>query len=190
MANPTLLRNKYPVSNYGAKIRFTEDNCDTIVLVSDIEAAVASFGLTPEMKVVNGDLIECPDCDGTGIVSWEYCDLKGKFHYMDDDCPCCDGTGECEKELKVPTGRMVAPENTAVIIDGVKFSCACMLKVVEGMKLMGATSLRHTAANKGLGNMFRIQDGLSLYVMPVIGSEDVLRFADVKTTINIKPTEQ
>ena len=35
----------------------------------------------------------CPECGGTGTVSYEYYDRHSERHLMDGDCPECEGTG-------------------------------------------------------------------------------------------------
>jgi len=179
MVDPKLLRRKYTAADYGAKLTIPEPNCDTIVRLDDIEAVFNQFELVQEMAWEEGEECECYACDGEGTVQWEFTDPNGHTHYMDDDCPVCDGTGEARERHKVPTGRMLPPDNAMFVIDGACFLASHMMKAVEGLRLLGCKELRHIATAKASPNLFAVQDGIRLLVMPCIGNGDM---KDVKTT--------
>ena len=40
----------------------------------------------------------CPECNGEGVVTWEYRDKSGEYHKQQDTCPVCDGAGELVDE--------------------------------------------------------------------------------------------
>ena len=179
MVDPKLLRCKYTAAEYGAKLTIPEPNSDTIVRLDDIEAVFNKFGLVPEMKWEEGEECECYACDGEGTVQWEFTDPNGHTHYMEDDCPVCDGTGWAVERHKVPTGSMLPPNNAKFVIDGVCFFAYYMMKAVEGLRLLGCKELRHIATFKSSSNLFAVQDGIRLLIMPC---DDNGELKEVKTT--------
>lgn len=166
MVDPKLLRCKYQSSAFGAWLSIPAPNSDTIVTLDDIEAVFNQFELTPEMTDEEGEDCECPACEGSGTVSWKFVAPNGRIYYMDDDCPVCNGTGENEDCNKVPTGRMLPPKNATFVIDGVRFEVACIMKAVEGLRLLGCKELHHIFTSKDSPNLFAVQDGIRLLVMP------------------------
>lgn len=179
MVDPKLLRRKYTAAEFGAKLTIPEPNSDTIVRLDDIEAVFRQFELVQEMAWEEGEQCECYACDGEGTVQWEFTDPNGHTHYMKDDCPVCDGTGEAVERHKVPTGRMLPPDNAKFVIDGVCFLACYMMKAVEGLRLLGCKELRHIATFKSSLNLFAVQDGIRLLIMPCDGNGEL---KEVKTT--------
>jgi hypothetical protein len=181
MVDPKLLRRKYTASEYGAKLTIPEQNCDTIIRLDDIDSVFRQFDLVQEMVWEEGEECECYACEGEGMVQWEFTDPNGETHYMDDDCPVCYGTGKARESHKVPTGRMLPPDNAMFVIDGACFLARNMMKAVEGLRLLGCKELRHISTSKDFQNLFAVQDGIRLLVMPCIGDGDM---KEVKTTKN------
>lgn len=179
MVDPKLLRRKYAASDFGAKLTIPRQNSNTIVKLDDIEEVFNQFEPVPEMIEEDGDECECPACEGEGTVQWEFTDPDGKTYYMDEDCPVCYGTGETVEHHKVPTGRMLPPMDAMFVIDGVRFSAYYMMKAVNGLRLLGYEELRHIATSKDRANLFAVQEGIRLLVMPCIG-DGIMK--DVKTT--------
>ena len=179
MVDPKLLRRKYAASDFGAKLTIPLQNSNTIVKLDDIEEVFNKFELVPEMVDEEGDECECPACEGEGTVQWEFTAPDGKTYYMDDDCPVCDGTGETVEHRKVPTGRMLPPSDAMFVVDGVLFKADCMTKAVNGLRLLGCKELRHIATSKDAVNLFAVQEGIRLVVMPCIGDGTM---KEVKTT--------
>lgn len=180
MVDQKLLRRKYAANGFSAKLTFPRQNSNTIVKLDDIEEVFKQFDLVPEMIDEEGDECECPACEGEGTVQWEFTDPDGKTYYMDEDCPVCDGTGEAVEHHMVPTGRMLPPSDAMFVIDGVRFPARYMMKAVDGLRLLGCKELRHTVALTDHANMFAVQEGIRLLVMPCI---DEGNMKEVKTTV-------
>ena len=180
MVDPKLLRCKYTTNDFGTKLTIPRQNSNTIVKLDDIEEVFNQFELIPEMVDEEGDECECPACEGEGTVQWEFTDPDGETYYMDEDCPVCDGTGEAVEHHKVPTGRMLPPYDAMFVIDGVRFPACYMMKAVDGLRLLGCKELRHTVALTDQANLFAVQDGIRMLVMPCIGEGNM---KEVKTTV-------
>lgn len=166
MVDPKLLRRKYESNDFGSWLPIPAPNSDTIVTLDDIEAVFNQFELVPEMVYGDGEDCECPACKGYGMVSWEFTAPDGQIYHLDDDCPVCNGTGENEDCNKVPTGRMLPPKNATFVIDGVRFLVSCIMKAVEGLRLLGCKELHHIFTSEDSPNLFAVQDGIRLLVMP------------------------
>ena len=137
-----------------------------VVPFANIEAAYNRFVLTPEMKPVDGEDDECPECCGTGTVEFEYtCDTDGRTHYHEDDCPICEGTGKREVEY-VPTGRWLLPEKGLFRLGDVTFKAELLWKAVEALRLMGFEQMTWQTANADGVNLFDVAEGIQFVIMP------------------------
>lgn len=180
MADRKLLRRKYNKSERYTNLPIPEPNSDTIVDVKDIEAAFKRFDLKPEMVEEEGEECECTACDGLGEVQWTFTDDDGETYYISGECPVCDGTGRAKKRRLVPTGRMLPPKGAVLVIDGVNFGAIHFMKAVEGLRLLGCNQLHHIYTDVFGNNLFEVQDGIHLLVVPAYG--DDCPMAKVKTT--------
>lgn len=178
MVDPQLLRCKYTASDFCANLTIPAANSNTIVKLDDIEEVFNQFERVLEM-VKEDDECECPACKGEGTVQWEFTTPGGKTYYMDDNCPVCDGTGKVAECREVPTGRMILPQDAMFVIDGVRFPADYMMKAVNGLRLLGCKELRHTATLINHANLFAVQDGIRMLVMPCTAYGTM---KDVKTT--------
>jgi hypothetical protein len=169
MVAKSLLRCKYKPNTMGHSLQIPENNSDTVVKVSDIEKTFKKFELKEEMKIEEGEEIDCPVCNGYRWVQWEFTDDDGNTYYKEDDCPFCDGTGYAPEQKKVPTGRMLPPDDAMFVIDDVKFKVDVVMKIAEGLRLLGCKEILHTVTSANSANMFDIQDGIRLMIMPCLG---------------------
>lgn len=146
--------------------RFRNDSLNKTVRFEDIEAAYNRFALIPEMVAADGKDDECPECDGSGTVEYEYtCDTTGRTYYHEDDCPVCEGSGKRDVEM-VPTGRMLLPPKTFFCMEGVVFKAELLWKAVEGLRLMGFESFVWQTAASNTANVFDVAEGITFVIMP------------------------
>ena len=92
IVDPKLLRGKY--KKFSQRLPdFDFNRCDTNITVpfAAIEDAYNKFELIPEKVTRDGQSSECPECDGSGQVEYEYTDSNGDTHYKECDCPICMG---------------------------------------------------------------------------------------------------
>ena len=115
---------------------------DRTVLFSDIEEAFNRFVLVPEKVSKDGGSIECPECDGTGRVEYEYEDLSGNTHWHEEFCPICFGTGERPDSQLIETGRMILPEGCTFGLGDVIIKADDMWRMVSALRLMGFERMR------------------------------------------------
>ena len=179
--DPKLVRCKYPEYTMGIPVLMAE-NCNTIVKLDDIEAAYNSLGKEPEYRYEEGEIIRCPECDGSGHVDFEYyCEVNGRTYQEEEDCPYCDGSGEAPELKKVPTGRMLVPDHSFLRIDGTLFLPRTIIGALDGLRILGVTQLNHRINNDSGANLFHVSDGIELYIMCCLGNDKPV-YKDVKTT--------
>ena len=170
MVDTSLLRCKYKSQEVTVP-NVESENCNRIVRFADIDAAYNRFKLVPEMVAKDGGTDECPECDGTGTVEYEYTDNEGNTHYHEEDCPICEGDGKRDVEM-VPTGRMLLPEKSLFRIDGVTFEARELWKAVEGLRLMGFEQMTWQTAKENRANRFDVCEGVTFLIMPFHYCED------------------
>ena len=180
MVDPKLVRGKYDEIDCINPDIIRMKNNNTIVTIADIEAAYNCFKLEPEMVIGEGEEVECSACEGDGEVQWEFTDPDGNTHYMDHECPVCGGTGKVPEQKKIPTGRMLAPEDALLEIDGVKFSAYYLMTAIEAVRMLGCKQLRHTVAYENSANIFEVQDGIRLLIMPSVGEGQIEKVITTK----------
>lgn len=139
---------------------------------SAIDEAYNQIVLEAEMEAADGKEKECPECNGTGTVDWEYTDWEGEIHYHEFDCPICDGSGEREDYVPVPTGRMLIPHGTAFVMHHTYFDASRVWQAVTGLRLMGFESMTWVGESPQGMNWFEVCDGLTLVIMPILPSHE------------------
>lgn len=81
--------------------------------LSSIKVSVEELAKELAKCRVEADKIEikCKECNGDGIVQWEYDDKIGTTHYENYDCPACEGKGHNEKESPFPRISLLQQED-------------------------------------------------------------------------------
>lgn len=167
LINPKLLRCKYPhfwqrlpILDYG------RNDIGQTIRLADIEAAFNLFPLIPEKVGKDGKSCDCPECHGTGSVEYMYEDSNWHEHYISDVCPICHGTGMRDDFELVETGRMLLPESCTFGLEDQIFDARLMMRVVEGLRLMGYDSMTWKS-KQSHANIFSVCDGITVAVMTV-----------------------
>lgn len=142
------------------------EECDITIPISAIEEAMKELPMIAETRIEKGDEIECPECEGTGEVTWTYEDEDGNEYYMDADCPVCDGTGRTDEKKEVPTGRMIPEKNTNIVIAGVWYDAKYIKNVIDGLRLLGFSSMRQVHRAEEGGNVFEVTAGVEVWISP------------------------
>lgn len=166
-----LLRCKY--QTYNLKIPSQSyEHINRLVSFSAVDEAYNQIALEAEMEAADGKEKECPECNGTGTVDWEYTDWEGEIHYHEFDCPICDGSGEREDYVPVPTGRMLIPYGTAFVMHHTYFDANRVWKAVTALRQMGFESMTWVGESPQGMNWFEVCDGLTLVIMPILPSHE------------------
>lgn len=159
------------------------EECDTIIPISAIEEAMKELPMIAETRIEKGDEIKCPECDGTGEVTWTYEDEDGNEYEMDADCPVCDGTGRTDEEKEVPTGRMIPEKNTSVDIAGIRYEAKYIKSVIDGLRLLGFDSIRQVHRTQEGANVFEVTAGVEVQIAPLFKNADLSKDKTVKVCL-------
>lgn len=163
---------------------YEANDINKVIDFADIEKAYNSFELVPEVVSKDGEPIECPECEGSGHVDYEYEDQKGNMHYCEEYCPVCNGTGKRDDYEEVETGRMLLPKNSTFGLDGIIFSAKLLWRVVSALRLMGFQRMTWNSKQEGV-NFFSPQSGITVVVCAYLKKEENHR--DIVINQNIKP---
>lgn len=172
LIDPKLIRCKYPhIEQRLPNLDYLRNDIGQTIRFADIEAAFNLFPLIPEKVTKDGKPCECPECDGTGRVEYMYEDTAWHEHYIDGECPICHGTGMRDDFELVETGRMLLPESCTFGLEDQIFDARLMMRVVEGLRLMGYDSMTWKS-KQGFANTFSACDGITVAVMTVLDEEE------------------
>lgn len=128
------------------------DNCDILITRMELEKALACV---PQQKETI--IVDCPECDGSGVVFWEYIDKKRESHEIEAVCPICDGNGREEKE----TGKIIPSPSAPIAIGDSKLRAGDVQVLLEAMKIIGVTQV-HIASQTDNRIVFRIDKNISI----------------------------
>lgn len=101
--------------------------------------------------------VDCPECDGSGMVFGEYIDKEGEIHEIEAECPICDGSGSEEKE----TGKIIPSPSAAIAIGDFKLRASNIQILLEAMKIIGVTEVRITSQTDNR-IVLRIDENISI----------------------------
>lgn len=165
LVDPKLLRCKYKhieqrLPNYD----FERRDFAKVIEFANFDKAYNQFALIPEKVTKDGKPKECPECDGSGEVEYEYTDSNGDIHYKDCDCPLCDGTGERDDYEEVETGRMILPKNRTFGLGDQIIDAYYLTRIVTALRLMGFERMTWKSQQFG-ANIFDVCDGMVVLIM-------------------------
>lgn len=131
-----------------------------IIKVSELVHAIQQLPLIPEM---DGNEVECPDCDGEGTVECECC---GHEH----DCDRCDGEGVIEKEK--PTGQMIPDMSKCARIENAAYMGARIEEILKAVKYANVEEIAIIrSGGQYESTTFQIAN-IEMLVMPTSNSQD------------------
>ena len=159
------------------------EECDITIPISAIEEAMKELPMIAETRIEKGDEIECPECDGTGEVTWTYEDEEGNEYELDADCPVCEGTGRTDEEKEVPTGRMIPEKNTSIVIAGIMFEAKFIKNVIDGLRLLGFDSIRQVHRTQDGANVFEVTAGVEVWIAPMFENADWSEYKTVEVRL-------
>jgi len=141
-------------------------NCNLRVTLGDIDDCLSKVPRIAEV-IMEGEYVECSECNGTGEVEWEYRSMDGKHYNKDLDCPVCDGSGYSSKPQEVKTGAFVMDGDSIVLVRKVKIMASVLAKIRETMALLGLQEARFTTLDKKEVCEIRYTDGIRGIFCPI-----------------------
>ena len=148
------------------------ENGNIRLTLAQLEEALSKCPQEEEEEEV-APAIPCRHCDGKGMVEWEFEDKDLHTHYQTDECPLCKGSGNEREAIVRKTGRSFPEYNIPILIDGVILNAYYIGAIVETMKQLGISEIRHTGIYKdAIPNVFRIAEGITVILMPMMSYGD------------------
>lgn len=160
------------------KLPTVEHPCSKSCTLAAIKQALEACPLVDEVETEEYEE-KCEECDGTGMVEWEYTDGKMKTHYQDFDCPKCDGDGVIMHEKETKTGKKVSDEDAIIQIGAALFRYRILRIVADALKMLGADTVNITA-NEPYGMTEFEYDGIKIGLMCITADLSEKISAEVK----------
>lgn len=187
MVNPDCVSGKYETVDFGRKLPVREYNCDKSLLVSDLQDALTRCPQEPEMKIKSIEVVECPECDGTGEVLTEYtADYDGRDYDVSCTCPICEGEGTIKKEELEPTGNMIPKEGSLIKLDKSYFKWCYIDTIIETCKMLKIEKIKLVRTDCSWINIFELSSDIHICLMPMLDNGRDKRF---KSAIEVKFTK-
>lgn len=152
-------------------IDWPADNCNFIVSLQDIETALSNIPQIEEEEKIGKD-IDCEECDGEGVVEWEYQVKAGKYHYAEHDCPNCGGSGYESRARYKKTGRMIPDGECPIRIRRIVIKAEYLEVLSKAMRLIGVDEVRCVHQSPAKPCIFRIDDNIEIAIAPCLDASD------------------
>lgn len=156
-----------PESEHKIEIPTAKDEDEWLfVSYGDLQHAVDMCGTEEVMKETEA---VCPECDGSGEVTWEYkADTNHETYEKEYECPVCEGDGKIWKEM--PCGQFEPSRHNGVKIGEAIFQAWQMARVLRTMRMLDAQTLLIVSEPKKYNaTMFQIKEvpGVKILQMPM-----------------------
>lgn len=173
MVNPDCVLGKYETIDFGRNLPVREYNCDKSLLVSDLQDALRRCPQEPEIKIKSVEVVECPECDGTGEVLAEYtADYDGRDYDVSCTCPICEGEGTIEKEELEPTGNMIPKEGSLIKLYKSYFKWYYIDTIIETCKILKIEKIKLVRTDYSRLNIIELSRDIHIGMMPAPGYKD------------------
>lgn len=130
------------------------------------------------IKSVESDKDEshlCPDCQGTGVVKFEYTSVEDYHTYtIESGCPVCEGDGSNKNyEYMSTISGWFDKKNNAISIKDCWFNPLYLEKVLFMMYDCNVTTCTFVCGEPTKGCQFHITDGVDVLIMPVFPNDTI-----------------
>lgn len=170
------------VENYADKISAVypmQHNISFNISIADLKDKIAKYvPLIDEVKKVE-KANKCKDCQGTGVVNFEFEDSKFNTYTIESECPVCEGEGKILDEIEEKTGSKIYLPKGYIQLGVCLFDINTVHKIIKISELMSVDSIQlvnQTEYNKA--NLFLISD-VEFIAMPCMESPDYTLFFEI-----------
>lgn len=185
MVNPDCVSGKYEIRDFGRSMHLRVTNCDEFLSVSDLQDALRRCPQEPEMKIKSVKVVQCPECDGTGVVTAEYeADYDDHVYEIEVDCPICDGEGTIEEEVKEPTGNSFPSEDSIIKLGKGYFRCRRIDKIIKACEMLKIDIIKLVRTDCSFPSTFELDKDIHICVMPL--NSGALSEQEKKSAIEVK----
>lgn len=152
---------KIPFSLLGEKsdVNFNDKAPNALSVIpepnrSDFFDALDLFGSIYEAKkefakIYKVEEIECPDCKGTGMATFQLVGSDHETYFIDSECPVCEEMGCYEQVTHIPTGKIMKEEVYAVVeIEGVYFNANLIARIDSVAEILNERKVKRIYCDK------------------------------------------
>lgn len=145
-------------------------------LIISIEVIKKAIDRVPTLATVKNENeeIECPECNGSGMVTWEYSDNNNHYHTMDYDCPICNGLGIIDSNKCIVDENKVKDEFSLIGFGPINISVEDAIKLYNAMAIIGIDTcemIGYTNSNA----TFRLNEDIFVVITRSLINEKVFR---------------
>lgn len=115
--------------------------------------------------IEDGEDVKCDECEGEGVVDWEYQEWEKEF-----DCPKCDGNGLLEESKLIPSGNKTFEKDDRVLVFGAYLSPELFCKLIEVKELLGGEIKLVFTGSNSQHVTFEVANCI-VFIMPISESE-------------------
>ena len=113
---------------------YADSGYSHIITIEEIKKAIDRV-LT--LATVKDEETECPECNGSGMVTWEYYDNYNHFHTMDYNCPICNGLGIIDSNKCIIEENKVKDKFSLIGFGPINISVEDVIKLYKAMAIIG-----------------------------------------------------
>lgn len=138
--NKKMLNKEYPSKNNPIISFPSIPSLSICYEINEISKLLKS--ITKERVIVTEKEEElCEECNGTGRVTYEYVDLKGKPYELEENCPICEGDGFIYKEKEIETDEFDYPKHCPVKVYGGFLNAYYVEVLQKAMSILGINTI-------------------------------------------------
>lgn len=152
---------QYPVSPCKMPFQWEQEPKEYITLDA-FNDALNDAPLEDEVEEC-GENIKCHECQGTGMVYWEYEHWEKLF-----DCPVCDGEGYIERTRWVPTGRKIVSSMAYIQVKDKYFRADYIDQIRATMQTIGINQVGVIVLDNNSPAFFRLNNEVEIVLMPCL----------------------
>lgn len=110
------------------------------VTIGQIKEAIERIPLIEEVEKEEIET-ECPECNGSGEVTWTYTADNGEEFERRFECPVCDGNGEITEHREIKTGKTGPQLDYIIKIKDIYINAKAFIKIYEALKRCDANQV-------------------------------------------------
>ena len=152
---------------------YADSGYSLIISIEVIKKAIDRVPMLATVKNENEE-IECPECNGSGNVTWEYYDNNNHCHTMEYVCPICDGLGIIDSNRCTVDDKKVKDRFSLIGFGPIIISVEDAMKLYNAMAIIGIDTcemIGYTSSNA----TFRLNEDIFVVITKSFRNEKVFR---------------
>lgn len=136
------------------------ENMNLEIKIEDLNNIFKDIAVEPKM-IPNGKYLPCAECDGDGVVEWEYNSYTNDF-----DCPVCDGHGDNGKPQLIPSNQNQFVSGSYIEIHKTNFDCNLIQKIIDVAMILEIDMIKLVCESDQHSFVFMVDD-VTIITMPI-----------------------